>query len=87
MPTRFQDDDGNEYMIPSELTGMFRVCVMQDRDCPSNRADKVWAKRLPKRHAAFHGIFDVYSVAKNGKGRIVQPLARYPKDTRFRKVI
>ena len=86
--TRWQDDAGVEYLIPSSLTRAFRCNVLNMRRPPllcDGRTTKPmtqcnWKKWLPKLREAFIVFYDCYRVPPekcNGRGRRVEVLKRY----------
>jgi len=89
--TRWQDDKGDEYLIPSSQTTGFRCNVLNLRRppllCESNGDVKPmalprWEAWQPKLRRAFEAIYGVYRVPDNqrtGTGRVVQTLKRYQK--------
>lgn len=94
---RWQDDHGNEYLLPSFHTTSFRCIIMDMRRPPLFQGENgkyylmskaQYNQWLPKLDKAFKALYNDYKVSDNektGKGRIVKPLVRYLKTEKIRK--
>jgi len=87
--TRWQDDNGVEYLIPSTQTTSFRCIIMDMRRPPllcqangdvrpmSVTRWKAWQPKLRRAFKVLYGDYQVPEAQRTGKGKVVQCLKRY----------